>query len=219
MTSVLAQPGDIYTPFSTLEVRRLQRYVDRVNQLRESSFFEHPGHRMKGTLVGVGVVQNLRVDSPGEEAVRAVVGLFRELYVDSNETSAKAVLGILDRHARLRRCALATQAREELRTFRDRLTNRKLKDPYGVYLEEEPSGSALVERPPSQIVDLWLNGEYLHYDLEKADQLGELEPATEMMRMTLHSAIRDYAREWSAIARFTAVALRELSLQPTPSSE
>lgn len=87
----LHHAAEAYTPFSDEEVRRLERFTDRVRALGNSSFFEHPGHRMKATFTQ-GYVFDVRVDSPGEEAVRAVMPLFRELYTDENPTSARAVL-------------------------------------------------------------------------------------------------------------------------------
>ena len=211
--SALARPADVYTPFDQGEVRRLRRFVDRVDALGASAFIAHPGYRMKGTLVAAGVLENLRVDSPGEEAVRAVLPLFRELYTDSNPTSAMSALRVLDRRARTRGAPDSLAARNEIRTWRRSLRDRRDHDPYGVLLEEDRLGCS-VERAPSYIIDLWFNGEYFHFDDEKAGELGDNEPVTEMMRMSLHSAIRDFTRTWTAIGRFTTVALQEPTLRP-----
>jgi hypothetical protein len=204
----LHHAAEAYTPFSDEEVRRLERFTDRVRALGNSSFFEHPGHRMKATFTQ-GYVFDVRVDSPGEEAVRAVMPLFRELYTDENPTSARAVLNILRRHARARGTVASKAVLREMESLRNALTERKQSDPRAAFLEEGREGP----RPPREIIDVWLNGEYFHFDEPKAVELAEGGGAVEPMRMILHSAVRDFAQVWKHIAVRVEAALDEESLR------
>ena len=146
---MLARPRDIYAPFNARELRRLRRFLNRVEALHTSSFFAHPAYQMKGELsLATGIVENVRVDSPGEEAVRAVMPMFRELYTDSNPTSAVAVLRLLDGHVRMLGSSLTIQARDELQAWKDDLVNRKTHDPRGLYLEEDPASGAMESKSP-----------------------------------------------------------------------
>lgn len=191
----LTAPPKAYDTFTEEEVLRLRRFSRQVRELERSSFFKHPGHQIKATLVGSGQAREIRVDSPGEEAVRAVVLIFRELYTDSNETSARAVLNILERRARTHGTIASGQVRHELKELRDELTHRKRVDPRMGLLVEGREGPV----PPNESIDLLLNGDYFHYDEDKAEDLTH--PITvEMRRAALHSAIRDFAILWKHVA-------------------
>lgn len=197
-----------YTPFAEAELRRLDRFLRQSRALRDSSFFAHPGHRMKA-LVGVTGVSNLRVDSPGEEAVRATVPIFRELFVDTNRTSAIAVLKMLDGHARARNTVASKEVVQELRALRGELRKRRKADRRSYVLEEGRTGPI----PPDEIISLWLNGEYLHFDEGKANALSADTTVGELYRMSLHSALRDFCELWEQVAFRAEAVLRDPSLR------
>src|SRR4051794_28070794 len=91
-----ADAATTYAPFDAEQRRRLKRFVRNVSVLEGSSFFAHPGYQMKVWPQEDGSVR-FAVDSPGEEAVRAVMGTFRKLYNENEKgkTSANHALNIL----------------------------------------------------------------------------------------------------------------------------
>lgn len=196
---------EAFAPFDAAETRRLRRFVKRVEQLRGSSFFETPGHQITATYAGGGQF-NIRAESAGDEAVRAVVGPFRELYTDSEPTSAMSALKLLESHARAADRECNERLIEQLRAVRRAIKERRQRDPRGVFLEEQADGGSAAV-PPHQIIDTWLYGEYLHYDPAKADRIEEHEGITEMLRFSLESAIRDFTEFWARIAELAGAVV------------
>jgi hypothetical protein len=205
--------GEAFAPFDAAETRRLRRFANRVEQLRGSSFFETPGHQITATYAGGGLF-NIRAESAGDEAVRAVIGLFRELYTDSEPTSAMSALKLLESHARSAGRDRNERLIEQLRALRTAIKARRQQDPRGVFLEEQADGGTAAV-PPDQIIDMWLYGEHLHYDPAKADRIEEHEGITEMLRFSLESAIRDFTDFWGKIAELAAAVIDTPALRPS----
>ncbi|MFP5326106.1 MAG: hypothetical protein ACLGHT_01335, partial [Acidimicrobiia bacterium] len=93
----------VFTPLSAEERWALERFVSRVDRLRGSQFAaSQSGLRatlLPGATVLGGPAFQIGVDGPPEEAVREVIGDFRQLYTDSNNASAAKVAAILKRRA------------------------------------------------------------------------------------------------------------------------
>jgi len=197
--------AEAFAPFDAAETRRLRRFVRRIEQLRGSSFFETPGHRITATYAGGGLF-NIRAESAGDEAVRAVIGPFRELYTDSEPTSAMAALKLLEGHARAADRDRNERLIKHLRALRTAIKKRRQQDPRGVSLDEQADGGSAAV-PPRQIIDMWLYGEHLHYDLAKADRIEEHEVISEMLGFSLESAIRDFTDLWGEIVTLVAAVV------------
>ena len=195
-----------YAGFNDRELVWLKRFVRQVDRLRSFSFFEHPAHRMRGTFVG-GVVVDLRADSPSDEAISAVMPPFRELYNERNPTSGDRILKLLGHHAYGGHGEQREAVLSDLRSIRKEIAWRRGHDPRGFLVEEDLHG-VFVTRTPKSVIDAWLNGEYFHFDEEKALELVEGEPATEMMKTTLLSAIHDFVNLWAHARNAVVIALR-----------
>jgi len=87
--SVLRLAAQIYAPFDERESRRLRQYVAGVEELVASAFFQ-PGEQTLTLSADLGGQLKSTLVYPGEEAVRAVVGLFRQLYNRQEPTSYNA---------------------------------------------------------------------------------------------------------------------------------
>lgn len=75
-------------------------------------------------------------------------------------------------------------------------------------LEEDHAG-ALVERSPHDILKTWFNGEYFHDEPALAAELSPAgHSAVEMMRLSLHMAIRDYLAYWTKLRDLAERVLR-----------
>lgn len=207
MSRALFTEGAIaYAAFDDRELLRLKRFVRQVDRLRSFSFFAHPAHRMRGTFVS-GVVVDLRADSPSDEAISAVMPPFRELYNEPNPTSGDRILKLLGHHAYGGHGEQREAVLSSLRSIRKEIEWRRRHDPRGSLLEEDRHG-VFVARTPRSVIDAWLNGEYFHFDEEKALELVEGEPATEMMKTTLLSAIHYFANLWAHARNAVVIALR-----------
>jgi hypothetical protein len=208
--AIFSRPAELYSPFDDDERERLSRLVRQVDRLRSYSFFAHPPHRMSATFVG-GVAVDVRADAPPDEAMSAVAMLFRELYDDHSATSAVQILKLLSKHVHSRASDLQAEAVADLRAIRRAIAHRCRVDPRGVILEELADGSC-VARSPATVIDLWLNGEYYHFDRAKAAELAPDHPLTEAMRVTLLSAIWDLANLWAHTRNAAFSVLREPAL-------
>ena len=95
--SVLRQAAGIYSPFDQRETCRLLAYVKDVEEFVSSTFLRAGGQTLKlSASIGRPLTSSLAY--PGEEAVRAVVGLFRQLYNHHEPTSYNQILKLLGRH-------------------------------------------------------------------------------------------------------------------------
>jgi hypothetical protein len=189
----------------------LERFVHNVNVLQGSSYYAHPGHQIKLYPQADGSTR-FEVDSPGEEAVRAVVLPFRKLYNTNESTSANSAIKILSERAAASGTPEGAEAVQVLRAARKALHQRRTTDPRGYILVED--GEPAVT--PGTVIDLWLNGEYFHEDDEHRSHLDEEPNISEMSRILLHHALRDFCSSWSDIARVSVAALAATSTADEP---
>jgi hypothetical protein len=189
----------------------LKRFIRKVDGLHGSAFMEHQigmrGELLPGASHLGGQAWNLGVEVPNEALLKSVIGDFRLLYTDTNRSSAMRVLKILERSAYERGTPTGRTAIEALKEIRKYLHERRKTDPVGQILDADQDGT-LVARSPEDIVNVWFNGEYFHDDQEFA---AKLEPGDDlgvgMLRLTLHTAIRDHVYAWIVIRKTTSELL------------
>jgi hypothetical protein len=172
--SPLERAAEIYAPFDAGETARLRQYVEDVQDLAASSFFKNPGQKVTLSWSDDDRTLRTELDYAGEEAVRAVVPLFRQLYNPTEPTSYVQVLKLLSRHVKARESALQADAIEALRDLR-RGQQQILTQPMGqIVMNAE-------ELTPAALVDLFLHGHYLHKGNEKSEKLAQW-PVTDLLR-------------------------------------
>jgi hypothetical protein len=170
--SVLRLAADIYSPFSPRETRRLRAYVADVEELVASAFFRSGQQTLTLSYEAGGPLQTTLV-YPGEEAVRAVVALFRQLYNHQEPTSFHQILKLLGRHAHERASVHRDAATAELKALRE-WEKDALKPTAALRWQHTgPDGSIVSEEDltPEVLIDLFLHGKYLHKGNEKSDKL------------------------------------------------
>jgi len=206
----------VFTPLAERDRLVLERFVRKVDELRGSRFAGTQTALRATFLPGVtavgGPAWNIAATGPDDEAVKAVVGDFRQLYTDHNPTSGTSVIKILSRSASRRGTDAGARMCSALRELRREMARRRLEDPRGKLLEEQLDGST-AERSPDEIIKTWMNGEYLHDDLEKASEIPLGHGATEMMRISLQMAMRDFLSYWVRIRAIAAAVLNEPALR------
>jgi hypothetical protein len=152
--SPLCHPAKIYTPFDAAETERLQTYVDDVAALAGMSFFADPGRSLRREGVAVGNRINLLdID---DEAIRAVVGLFRSIHLPGERTSFFKTFDMLKRHV-VRGSPRRVPVLHELQAFlrwEEELLDRT---PTKIVVGEKTIAAR-------EIVDAYLHARYLHKD-------------------------------------------------------
>jgi hypothetical protein len=170
--SVLRLAADIYTPFGAQETRRLRGYIADVEELVGSTFFQ-PGEQKLTLSAELGGPLRSSLTYPGEEAVRAVVGLFRQLYNHHEPTSYHQILKLLSRHAHERGSEHRDAAVAELKALRE-WEKEALRPTIALkWQHARPDGSIAHEEDltPEVLIDLFLHGKYLHKGNDKSDKL------------------------------------------------
>jgi hypothetical protein len=198
--SPLEQARVIYAPFDQAETRRLRQFVADVEELAASSFFQAPGGKI--TISG-GVDLPLTTDLPyaGEEAVRAVVGIFRQLYSHKEPTSFNALRNSLSEHIRQHPSPLqrdALDAIKELHAVEKQILRGEGQIAL-VTTRRQADGTEVSEKlTPRLLIELFLHGHYLHKGNEKADKLAQW-PIPDIARHAFFGAILDLRNlYWSA---------------------
>lgn len=193
--SVLHQATKIYAPFDSRETRRLRQYVADVEELVGSSFFS-AGEKLTLTSELGGPLQT-QLTYPGEEAVRAIVGLFRQLYNHHEPTSYRQILKLLTKHAGEKEGSLREQAVEELRGLRA-WEKEALRPTVQLNMQTTGPDGAVVsaeELTPAVLIDLFLHGRYLHKGNEKSDKLNAW-PLAHVAQHSFLGAIRSLSQVW-----------------------
>ncbi len=162
--SPLRRPADIYAPFDTSGVRRLRSYVADVEAFVTSGFFNGPGLTLTiGGETGVGSLTE-RLEAPSDEAVRAVVPLFRQLYSDTEPTSYTSTIRLLSENVQRRDSPRRAEAIDALRALR-RWKREAIKQ-QGLVIRSNGE-----ELTIPILIELFLHGRFLHKDDDKVATL------------------------------------------------
>jgi hypothetical protein len=210
----LPPPFYLFSPFGEREWERMERFARKVGYLQGSEF-PNASLNIVATPVPTpgpagGQGWAFGVDGPSEKEVKSVIGDFRQIYTDKNETSARSILKMLDGHARTRGTDASRDLAVRLKAFGKRLGGRKKNDPRGYVLEEGHEG----RRSPDSIVQDWFNGVYFHDDSGQRSELERNGHSTvEMFRWTLHTAIKDFIGDWGDLRNLVEAILRDPALR------
>lgn len=217
MTTVATVPlSYVFAPLGVEERRALERFIRRVDAVNASGLTKGTVGLRATNIPGAtylgGPAWQIQSDGLDEQTVKAAVGDFRQIYTESSSVSAAKALRVLSASAGRRRTPASREMIEKLRAMKKTLAKRRREDPRGKLLEEDGDG-ALVERSPEDIIKTWFNGEYFHEDTDLAEQL---EPsghaAVEMMRLSLHTAMRDFMAYWTLLRDLAERVLADPSL-------
>jgi hypothetical protein len=187
--SVLRLAAEIYAPFDAHETRRLRGYIADVEELVGSTFFR-PGEQKLTLSAELGGPLQSSLTYPGEEAVRAVVGLFRQLYNHHEPTSYHQIIKLLSRRAHDRDSEHRDAAVAELRALRE-WEKAVLRPTIDLkWQHARPDGSIAYEEDltPEVLIDLFLHGKYLHKGNEKSDKL-DAWPYAHLLQQSFFAAL------------------------------
>lgn len=215
---MLRQAGQIYVAFDVKETRRLRQYVADVEELVGSSFFS-PGKEMLTLSSELGAPLQTQLTYAGEEAVRAIVGLFRQLYNHREPTSYNQILKLLSKHADDHNGPLQDQAIEALRELQKWEKNALRPTVALNWRHVGPEGQVREEvLTPAVLIDLFLHGRYLHKGNQKSDKL-DAWPLADAAQHSFLGAIRALSQVWWVGRNVVSAVLGEPALLDRPAGE
>jgi hypothetical protein len=207
--SPLRYPAEIYAPFDEGEVFWLRTYVRLVTELTDSSFFNTAKDMSLTIGAETGSPLSEELEYPGEEAVRAIVGPFRQLYNHNERSSFDAVLGILSHRVRERPSPRQRAALDDLRGLKKWKKQALRHQGFAMNLSGWRPG-------PRDIIDLFFNALYFHPDHEKARVLtGDVPEA--VLRFEFLTTVQVLTKAFVVGRQAVQLALDEPSVLPPPS--
>lgn len=156
-----------------------------------------------------------RMDDPNLEDLRAAMTLFRQLYRDTEPTSAVRVLKLLRQSARDRGGPRCAQAISELRDL-GRVLRRAAKRGGGmrITLQAPSGGTRAIET--RQIVDAYLHGWCLHSGNEHRAMLATLDRLYPIPQFDLYAVMHDSSRAYLVLAEHVDAVLSCTAIAPPP---
>jgi hypothetical protein len=191
----LERPAEIYRPFTDPEREVLSEFVENVRNLGKMSFFEQVPSGTRSEM-----------EEPNDEAVRAAITAFRQIYTKTEPTSAAVALNILERSIRARKGAQQAHARAAIKELRHWLTEIVDRGIGLGIVFERPGGSDPV--PPLKILDTYFHGRYLHSRNAKSKLARELDQLGPWSRYTLFSVMWKLTQAYWVIANVAELALQ-----------
>jgi hypothetical protein len=201
--SPLEQPAEVYEPFTDQEREVLNTFVGNVRSLGKMRFFDQVPKTASVTYDSAGARPEMV--EPEDEAVRAAITLFRQIYTSTEPASAAAALKILKRRIRGRPGPHQTEALAAVKELRSWL-HEILEHGIGLGIVfERPSGSDPIT--PRRILDAYFHGHYLHSGnkTRSARELDQLQP---WARYTFCSVLWKLTHAYWVIANVAELALQ-----------
>jgi len=157
--------------FDALEV-----FMERADQTRRADYFLRYKSRSV-TLDGVPTKVEVAENLPSESEIFEVIGLFRPFYLQEED------IHYLKINKKLRNICKAINKQDYLEILENH------KNHYIKSLQHAPIGIMRFgeEFTPKKILDLYLNGQYAHFELEKSKiikSLGSLRPIVKLIFIT-----------------------------------
>jgi hypothetical protein len=198
-SALIRHANAIYAPFESEDSYWLRVYASDVDQLVASSFFDEG--KTLGLTFGADMECNTfteALDYPGEEALRAVVLLFRPLYEHNESASFHRTSRRLREHIEAHESEWQAQALAELRQL-SRDHKQALQPTVGI----DWNG---VELKPRTIIDHLHNAHYFHRDPKKRPQLDAIQLGGGLLKYEYLGAIQELTRiYWVGRLLVTAV--------------
>ncbi len=202
--SILDHPGDIYQPFTDAERKALSEYVENVRRLGKMRFFDQVPKKASITYQDDGGT-NVDMNEPDDEAIRAAVTAFRQVYNSNEPISASFTLNSLKRSVRAHggpHQAEALRRLKELREWVGEILDRGIG--LGIVFD---NGKTEQRISPRVLLDTYFHGRYLHSGNDKAELAERLDALNPWARYTLYSVIWKLTRAYWVIANVAELAV------------
>jgi hypothetical protein len=189
-TSVLDDASAVYRPFSVAESNILRAFAHGARRLAQMQFFDEvPTRAVVRGDQATGLTAAM--DEPDDEALRAALTEFRQLYSHKEPHCFHRVMALLKRSAYERNGPHRAEAIEALDDFttasRSALTGAGVVG-VAIVVEDAASGEKR-PMPPERIIDAYLHGHYFHSGNDKSRVATELDNIPALARFTFYSAL------------------------------
>jgi hypothetical protein len=192
-------------PVTHAQLGELRRFESLVTKLYERTFFDSTEHTLRFAWEeGTGPIEFEPVE-PSEEQLLAALPTFRQLYNTANEPgSAARVINILQRSAHQRGSDDGRKLIAILKGHKKCLANLRADNGGLKYVH---NGKSLTF---GDVIDLWVNGEYLHHDPEKAAVLDTA--YSDFLAFQLRGAVVSHGRCYRVLANVVTRCIEEPAL-------
>jgi hypothetical protein len=206
--SVLDSPAAIYRPFTIAETRLLRSFAEGARRLGRMRFWEEvPAQASISFDATTGLEETMT--EPSDEALRAAITEFRQLYSPNEPHSFSKVIALLKRSAHECNGTQKAAALEALDEFIAAQRRAMAGIGMGIVLENATSG-ARSDIDPAKVIDAYLHGHYLHSGNAKSNLARELDEIRVIARLTFYSVMLNlrnlYWMTANVIDRVLAVA-------------
>jgi len=181
---ILDDPVAIFRPFNTKESGILRDFSAGTRLLGGMSFFSQvPKKATWGWDAAQG--ETRQMDEPDDEAVRAAITQFRQLYSPNEPHSFNRVLNVLQRSIHELDGDRRQEALELIALYRSN-AKEVMRPSIGITFER-PSGVEDVST--EKIIDAYVHGHYLHSGNSKSKLARELDDMQPFPRFTLYTVM------------------------------
>jgi hypothetical protein len=208
-------------PFSSEEVRRLRRYIELANELRESRFFDQRVQKFEINVSPEGMTFDLPYGKD-DELVTTMVARLRKLHTPGKPGTAsfEQTSNLLRAHTDGRDNASADWFRRVLDHYHARVELAMRESLIGLVREQvDAEGKTVSETvPPHEMFWDWVYGVYLHDD---EDRLARIEAwrLTGAHKFNFLKMASDLAKIYFSFFGIVRDVLNEPSLAPREAAE
>jgi hypothetical protein len=183
--SVLDDPESIYRPFSREESAVLRAFVADVRRLGAMRFFTEVPQTATQRFGEEGMASEM--DEPDDEAVRAAITQFRQIYNPHEPHSFKKAIDVLKASANDRDGPHRDEAITLLKGHQD-AARKAVQMGIGLGIAfERPDG--VEDVGPREIIDAYFHGHYLHSGNSKSELARRLDALQPWPRYTLYTVM------------------------------
>ena len=145
---------------------KLDLFLRRFEQLERTRFYSNPKlkniqYKIKGEKVDKGFQTRFEIKVPDEETIKSFLLSFRVFYMEGEHTNFYSICNLLYKKI------LDKKVRNDLVTIRSNYTKALNTS----FIRINFLGKSYSSK---DIVDLWLNAEYFHTDIEKVKELDKI---------------------------------------------
>ncbi len=150
------------------------------------------------------------MDEPDDEAVRAAVSAFRQIYTETEPTSAAGLLNLLHRSVRQRGSSERQEALAAISVLKGWMSDTVSAGiGFGIVFDHGHKQHAV---DPREILDAYFHGHYLHSGNEKSELVRRLDDLQPWARYTLYNVMWALTRVYWVIANNVELILNTPTL-------
>jgi hypothetical protein len=194
-SSILDEPESIYRPFTPEEVEVLRGFVEDVRRLGAMRFFKEVP-QSAAQFFGAQGMKGM-MEEPADEAVRAAITQFRQIYNHKEPHSFDRAMKVLKRSAH-DLGGPETKAALAVLDAHLKAAREGVKMGAGIGIEfETPKGQEAVSN--REILDAYFHGHYLHSGNKKSELAKRLDALQPWPKYTLYTVmLRLHNVYWAA---------------------